>query len=422
MPLPCPPTRPRLLAACIGLALTGASLPAAAENFPLSLGVSQQVQHDSNLLRRDQNAEGDAISSTGLQIGLDKSYGRQRYTLDLTGRVNRFDKFDVYNNNSYDLNAGFRTEIGRDIALGLNANATQDLARFEDAGRAGLLSKNTRNVRQADARLTYGLYGPLSLNANASTFDQSYDISNGYFEDVKSHTVGAGITWSPRQLLSFGVGVSQADSTVESGATKYDKSRRSLDLSTRWEVTGVSALVGRLSYGKESRDFGPGNSWDDNSWSALVNWNYRPRGRLVFDTTLSRSTGSTGYFSEANSSFGFFTVSQNDATTTTSLGLKVGWEATAKIQLNATLDYSLYDRNRRTAQAFGILGNSNNQQSSNSHYTAFGLSATYTPFRWLQLACGAQRLKRTADLAFGYNAFDADVVYCSGVFFINGMY
>lgn len=417
------PLPPRPLAMLAALAGGFCAAPASAENFPLSLGVSQQVQHDSNLLRRDTNIESDTISSTGLQIGLDKSYGRQRYTADLVGRINRYSNFDVYNNNSYDLNGGFQTEIGRDIALGLNGNTTEELARFEDAGRSGLTTKNTRNVRQANARLTYGLHGPLSLNFNWSGFKQDYDVNNGYFEDVKSRTLGAGLSWSPRQLLSFGVGVSQTDSDVDSGSVAYDKTRRSVDLSTRWQVTGVSSLFGRVSLGKEERDLPGANSWKNDNWSALVTWNYRPRGRLVFDATLSRTTGSTGSLTETDYGlFGFFTTSQNEATTSTALNLKVGWEATAKIRLEASADYTLYDRSRRVAQASGLFGNSSASASTSSHFTAFGLSASYTPYRWLQLSCGAQRLKRTADLTFGYNSFDADIVYCSGTFYINGMY
>lgn len=406
------------------MALAGAlcALPAAAENFPLSLGISQQVQRDSNLLRRDTNVESDTISSTGLQVGLDKSYGRQRYTADLVGRINRYSNFDVYNNNSYDLNGGFYTEIGRDVALGLNGNSTEELARFEDAGRSGLTTKNTRNVRQGNARLTYGLHGPLSIDLNWNGFRQDYDVNNGYFEDVKSRTVGAGLNWSPRQLLTFGVGVSQTNSDVDTGALTYEKQRRSVDLTTRWEVTGVSSLFGRISLGREERDFGPTRSDEEDNWSALVTWNYRPRGRLVFDTTLSRSTGSTGQFYESLGQSGAFTTtSLNDATTSTSLGLKIGWEATARIRLEASADYTLYDRSRDIAQAAGISSSSSSTSTSN-RYTAFGLSATYSPFRWLQLSCGAQRLKRTEAVAFGYNAFDADVVYCSGVFYINGMY
>ncbi|MFX5370392.1 hypothetical protein ABTD31_19675, partial [Acinetobacter baumannii] len=83
-------------------------------------------------------------------------------------------------------------------------------------------------IRQANARLTYGLHGPLSLNFNWSGFRQDYDINNGYFEDVKSRTVGAGLSWSPRQLLSFGVGISQVDSDVDNGLVAYDKTRRSV--------------------------------------------------------------------------------------------------------------------------------------------------------------------------------------------------
>jgi hypothetical protein len=415
------PPRPALrfplptLLACAAGAL---GLPASqAENLPVSMGISQQVQHDSNLLRRDDNAEADTISSTGLQIGLDKSYGRQRYTLDLVGRTNRYSKFDTYNNNSYDFDAGFRTEIGRDIALGLNGNASQELARFEDAGRAGVRVKNPRNVRQLNARLTYGLYGPLSFNANVSRFDQDYDISTSYFEDIKTTTTSAGITWSPRQLVSFGLGISQARSDVQTGSLSYDRTRRSIDLTARWEVTGVSSLAGQLSFGKEEREIPGVTDWSDDNWSALATWNYRPRGRLVFDTTLSRFTGSNGQYTES----GFYTFSQDESTTSTTLRLQVGWEATAKIRLNATADYTLYDRSRRTASAIGTLVFPTSSSKS-SHYTVLGLSASWTPYRWLQLNCGAQRLQRTADVAFGYNAFDANVAYCSGVFYINGMY
>lgn len=433
----CPVDRPALakllspwsVNALAGLVAAAGLLGTAhADNVPLSFSVSQTLQHDSNLLRRadDNDPESDTISGTGLRLNFDKSQGRQRYFADLNATINKYSNFSIYDNTSYDLGLGFSTEIGAKAQLALNAQATQDLIKFEDAGRANVEDKNLRDVQQFDGTLSYGLYGPLSVNVGLSMFKQTYDLSSSSFEDVDMRSVSAGLTYAPSDLLRFGVALRKSDSDIgfdsQIGRISGERDRQYVDFTTRYEVTGVSSLFARVSWTEQQRSYHAiRNTLDEDGWTGYINWNYRPRGRLTLNVSLTRDQGSNGQFQGES----FTSTSQSENTTSTALSTRMGWELTSKVRLNLTYDYTKYKRERDLQQIFSILGITfpitENSESGN-HYQAVGMSMTWVPRRWLQFGCGISGMKRTEDPTFNYNAFDATVYYCTGIFAINGMY
>ena len=82
---------------------------AQAQQSPYYAGASITVNRDSNLFRAAKGAvaEGDTYTATGLRLGLDQSFGRQRLAASLDGNVNRFSRHRELNNTDYALSTQF---------------------------------------------------------------------------------------------------------------------------------------------------------------------------------------------------------------------------------------------------------------------------------------------------------------------------
>jgi hypothetical protein len=107
------PSHRTLVAALLLANLLVHAGPVWAEASPYTLGASQTVTYDSNLLRLsngqavpDGYSRADTVYTTALIAGLDQPIGRQRVYANATLRANRLSKNRIYDNEGYALAGG----------------------------------------------------------------------------------------------------------------------------------------------------------------------------------------------------------------------------------------------------------------------------------------------------------------------------
>lgn len=417
-----------------------------ADNLPLSLSVSETLSRDNNLYRAEpgQYAIADTVSSTGLKLGLDKSYSRQRYTANLGTALNRYIDSTQLNNTSYDLNLGITSEFADKGLVQFGAGATQQLARFDVAnGSVISQTKNTQNTSYVNAQTSYGGYGLFNPYASINHFQQGFTYTNSNYQAMNQNTFGLGTYYKLVPQLNLGVGarLTRGDVNYDQGTGDIltdETRRRDIDLSANWVVSGLSNLYARIS-ATRSRDeyknsLGGIQKSDNRGTTGEISWNYTPQGRLEYSLGFTRDSGNAGRnYDISNSEFyGGATYSdlggqayqknENNRLANTLNG-KVTWDLSYKVKLNTSFSYTKYHlyRNIETTVigSDGAFVQPESLNSQKSRQTQFALGGKYTFARWLDLYCDITRYKRTEDAE--YRPFNATVTACTGQFNINGM-
>lgn len=425
---PISPAKP-VSAAAAALIVAAVSLPSAwADNLPLTLTVSETLQHDSNIFRTDASlSRADTTSSTGARLAVDKSYGLQSYTAGVLVMTNRYSNNDQLNNNSYQLDGTISSEFMRDFAGSASMASSRTLASFDVGGRQRLLAKNIRTTHSLDSTVRYGLFSQWSLDGTLNYYDQDYTIRTYSYPQQRNVTVGGKLRYNPTDLLNFSGGFRYTP-----GKTAYapqgqineveDRTHsRNFDVGASWTVTGLSSLDARLTYTNQSHTLQTSTTRDV---TGTVSWAYTPRGLITYNVYLSRDTGNNGRIESrgglVEDTFANPTISFTDRNFSTTLGANLTWRATGKISITAG---GVFTQNNYH-QLPTVLASSTNQTgnlatiAATSRYSSISLRGSYTPLRWLQLSCNVQRVQHSGDTyTFPY---DANVVGCTGDIVLNG--
>lgn len=428
----------------LALSLAALGLQAHAENVPLSLTVSETLSRDSNLFRvsPDQYSIADTVSSTGLKLALDKSYGRQRYTASLGTAINRYFDDKQLDNTSYDLSFGTSSEFADKGLFQLSGSATQNLARFDVANQNSANdTKNTQRNSQVNAQFSYGGYGALNPYVSISHFQQGFTSTNSNYQATNQNTYGLGTSYAIVPQLSVGTGIRLTRGTINyddglGGEVIDNLKRRDIDLYSNWIATGLSTFYARISstHEKDRYDPNPNISLTDansNSLTGEIKWNYTPQGRISYTLDITRDKGNVGRNSDLISSptavngdviNSAKSTNENNRLSNIING-RIDFELTHKIKLNTSLSYTRYHLDQSTGGTSIINGNTQSidgaSASEKSRYTIYSIGGQYEFARWANLYCDIKRIKRTRDAE--YTPFNSTVTACTGQFNINGM-
>jgi hypothetical protein len=422
------PARGAVAAACLGL-LTLAAIPAAAEDQPLSLSLSENYQHDSNVFRAPDNGavSSDWISNTDVGLKMDKPYGRQEYIINASAGRSQYRENSQINNNHYDANLGFNTDIGSNFRAGLTADSSQTIANFNSVNNSVLVTqKNPLHTKAAGLQLQYGLYGRMTVFGGVNYNSQRYDVASTTFPDRQLTTTNLGLQYSPDGAVRLGAAVRygtgangyNGTSTVLDDGVK----NKSLDLTALWQLTGLSTVNARFSLVRESHENPLINDFKGANWQ--LTWLYTPTGKLSFNTFLSRDSGNgstPGQYQLIGASFtgtGFQpiygTVGQYiDNTVSNSIGTSATWQLTGKVSLGAQASFTRYSTNYNYFSYGSVNGK--------SHFTTLGLTANYQPLRRLTISCGAQRSRRSSDGGITSLGFKDTQYNCLGSYTLGGL-
>lgn len=387
------------LALAIGLACLGGAWAQQQEGSdtpegrdPYYIGAGIGFNYDSNVLRTANNEQSDTSTSLRLLGGLNKNLGRQRLYLDGNVSDNRYNDFKSLNNTSYGLNTGIDWSTIGNVTGNLRYGTTQSLANRALPGVAPSSSRNTERTQLAGASIRYPMNSRLAVEGGLQ--HRAVDYSQPAYNVLENtqNVANAGVVYGLSGVLTLGVGArvtkSEAPHYSPAGGDKTD--RNDVDFTVNWSPTGLSTLTGRLSVGKE--DHSRATAANFSGVTGMVGWDYRATGRLRFNTSLARDTGSEARF------VGF--QGGSDSAATESYRLTTTFQANALYQLSGKIEANaLYSRTR------GALV-SQNVSSGNDTLDTLGVGATYKATRNVTLSCklGHENRSTTSALSSSYDA------------------
>ena len=185
---------------------------------------------------------------------------------------------------------------------------------------------------------------------------------------------------------------------------------RDLDLSANWVPNAVSTVVARLSLGRTEHSLA--TAQDFKGVTGALSWEWKPSGKLAFSSQLSRSTGNDSNFETTPGGATVITASADNSRLTTSLWLNAGYEATAKIRLDASWSRA----SRALTNSLSVNSAQPISATDGDRLDRFRLSARYVPTRTLELSCNLGRERRSADNSTLTYAYRSTTVACSAQF------
>ena len=295
---------------------------------PYSLGLTQSVTHESNLLRAEDGqalpeglSRSDTVYTTAVSAGIDQPIGRQRVFGSALLRHTRFQRNDLYDSSGHRLNLGAEwSTVGR-WSGSVGATLQRNLAQFSN-DEAGILTRsNIERTRLVDSAVRWGLGARLS--AEASLDWRSVDFSAPEFASRAFRQTGAylGLRHAPSGALWWSTGLRQSRGVYPNfrrsaegfEADRFDR----LELEWRAAVkpSGGSEVEARLGLGRTRYD--TATNRDVSGLFGGVTWSWRPTGRLRVQTRWSRDPSQDSYF--LNTLFGRGTLSYDRVATTVQL-------------------------------------------------------------------------------------------------------
>ncbi|MDI1258347.1 hypothetical protein [Aquabacterium sp.] len=384
-------------------ALLACVMPANAE--PFSLKLSEVVSYDSNYARNAED-QTEVVSSTGVTLGFNQSYGRQIYTASGKFGIDKHKNFKDQDNNNYDLSAGFTSGIASNWVVALNGSTSERLNSVENNLLSNRLAKNMATLHNVGANVQYGVAGRWSLLGSVGMARNSYSLASYEYQNREQNSGGLRLVYNTSDLLSFGVGASTANSKypnqIVAGVPEEVK-QNSLDFSTNWQVTGFSRLDAVLSYAKNT--YKSDSNADFKGFTGRLNWDYKPTGLTTYSLSASRGTNNDGSgtglrnnlqlpqtFEERIQQIPGRYVDTTINSVTTSVDGRMRWTPTAKLGFTAGLGWDRYDvTTTRSVALIGLSG------KTSSDYTVVSLSSDYNFSRAIALGCTVQQYKQSAE-------------------------
>ena len=407
--------RPMIAALAALAALAASGSARADEPSPYYIGATQSLTHDSNVYRLS-NGSSDTYGSTGLVGGFDQAIGRQRIYATANVRDNYYQREKTLNNISYGVSAGWDWQTINKLSGGITVDANQALASYDNNSQAQpSTARNILKTQQLGARVRWGGEGVLNLDGAYSHSNVSYSLTPTSESSQDSVSLGGSYRVGP--TLRVGGDLRLSRSVSPNGAliapgvfTENTTNGRNLDLNASWQYSAQTGVNGRLSWTKQTNS---GNG--DRDFSGLtggVTATYAATAKVSFNASLNRDAGTnSSFFNLANPNAGqpVRGLSENSQTTD-SLSVGASYAATAKIGVNAGLNYRRSKVVDQTVLAGAVVGNDHTDRTRSA-----SLGANYAIARNWSLACNLAYVSRDVGGALPY-AYSANTVGCTAQF------
>lgn len=392
----------------LAIGLLGANCALAEEGAnPYYFGVSQAFTHDDNIYRRSDNGTlpivADTVSSTGLLGGIDQPFGRQRFYANGNINTNRHKNQEQLNNTSYGLSAGLDWSTIERLSGNVRLSANQSLANYGDVNASTTTAKNMQKSQQFGFNARYGIAASLGLEGGIDHNSLEYSAADD-LRTVKQDGANLGLRWGHGGPMS--VAVSGHASTAKYPQVQVtslptptfaadEVKRRDLQVSVTYSPSGVSSFTSHLSATHENHTLD--NLPDFSGVTGGVSWDYNLSGKLKFNASLTRDTGTATTFLQlapiptvpVPAPVQTIRVESNRLSTAAMLAFN--YEATAKIQLNGNFRHV-------SSSDSGISGQA---------LSSYGLGVKYQPTRTISLGCNANRESRSS-------VYSDNIVSCRG--------
>jgi len=181
------------------------AFPAQAEDWPLSLTLSQDVKRDSNFSRNDTK-QAETISTTSAGVGFSKDYGRQSYRANALLGMQRYSHFSELKNDSKNANLSISSGLGSNWNASLGGSYSQNLNPIQNNNAGQRVVRNIRTLTDQNFSLQYGNGGRWSLVGQLDSNRVSYSEAAFRFQNVNQDSQGLRAIYNSTDLLHFGLG------------------------------------------------------------------------------------------------------------------------------------------------------------------------------------------------------------------------
>lgn len=232
----------------------------------LQFRVGQTWQYDSNVFRLSDNATAvpsDHFGVTTVGAKIDKSYGLQRFEIDVNANRYNYKNFSALDFTAVNYAAAWRWSLTPSLYGNLTTDRqeyTDNSANFQNPGQ---LNRRTDRLSLLDAE--YAIDGPWRVLGGV--FERSSSNSQPFtFEgDSKVRGVEAGVRYVFASNSSFAYRLKQGrgeyPNRVLSSTFASEFKDREHEFKLVWPITGKTTIQSRVSYfdrthdGLEARDF-----------------------------------------------------------------------------------------------------------------------------------------------------------------------
>lgn len=389
-----------------------AQAPGGALPEPYYLGVSQAYTRDSNLFRLPEGAaapgsarsRSDAIATTSLLAGLDRSFGRQRLRGNATLQRHRFRDNDQFDNDGHGLNLALDWETLNRLSGNVSLASNRSLRRFDPSETSVASERNVETVKLADAAVRLGVVTRATVEAGVN--HRKVDYSSARFADraYQQTATSFGGRYRPAAATTLGAGLRFTQGRYARFDDRYD--RRDIDLTGRWEPGDGTVVSGRLSFGKTEYDRFTERNYSGLSAAIGVLW--QPTGKIRLSGRAARDTGQDSAFLTygTETALGLADYSR----TTTSAKVQAVYLATAKTQLQLGASHA---RRSLVTRLDGIAGSTVLEGSD--RVTQWQIGPTWQPSRGLQFGCDLTHERRSAR-GVGSSPYRSNSASCYGQF------
>lgn len=245
---------------------------------PISVVLGGDVSHDSNLFRQPSSANrtSDTVSIAYIGLRVDKQYSLQRFQLDITETMRRYDKTTQLNFDSLDYRGAWLWQVGSRLSGTLSADRRESLVPFEDVLNTGGTIRNVRISENRAFTLDAWTLGDWHLLLGANQTTQKSERAIEIQPDFKAVSHEAGVRYAARSGSSIsalrrstsGDYVNQSSNPVLGSGYQQDES----ELRVHWIASGKSTLSGRLTWLERSHDGAAQRDFSGLAGEFLYSW------------------------------------------------------------------------------------------------------------------------------------------------------
>lgn len=347
------------------------SVALANDNGPISYGVSQSIQYDSNIFRLSDGTEphagdrhrSDLISSSVLMVDFDQQIGRHVIAANLKHGFVRFLNYDNLNYQLEDYRVDWKGAYGSDSRYDVDLKRGSTLSNFADLGGSyrNVVTKNELNadLSQRVMSLWYAI-GSVAMGQNANSASPERGSNNRYT------SVDYGLRFDPRtgNWLEARARNARYDypDAVAGLISDNTFTQRELIFSGGYTLSGATDIRGRISI--VSREHEHLASRDFTGWQGELNCMWRRSDKSSMSVGIYRRIGGINDYS---------------ATYATAEGFRVtpAWTPTSKTRLSVDFDWY-----RRRYEGEGVVLLDRAAQNKRIETVqSYGLGFMYSPTR-----------------------------------------
>ena len=368
-----------------------------ADLSPYSLGGSETVQHQSNVLHDDNDAHSDWLSTTELDAGVDQALGRERLQAKAAVNIDRYKYFHSRDDVGYNGSAELDWSTIGDLSGAIGGDVRRQQYLYGLGGDQQSTSpKNLQTDDHAFARAQLGGMGRWSISSGFDASERRYSDPSFDVNDQKQWGASLGTNYETSPDLSFGIQGRYIHGNypkilIDSSTETF--SSKNVGANVRWNASGNSSFNANLGYTQQDTE----GQLPQHFISGALNWNWAPPSHFNFTLGLARDSSidasSTASIVNTN------TINTRSINNTGNLDVK--YELTAKVSLDASAQYIM----RKYSDAQIPTGFESNgspvfqSASGDSRTSRIYIGAHYAATRTTDLNCGVAHETHTASSA-----------------------